>query len=128
MERVALPDSFMLLDYMTSRMTRILKGLDVRTERMRRNLNPVQPTQGLVFSQRIMLHLVERGGMSREDAYAVVQRNALRCYDDGRSLREHLLGDAEFTARMSAAELDGLMDYGAFLQHIGEAYRRCGLE
>jgi len=123
-ERVVVPDSFMLLDYMTDRITRILKGLDVRSQRMRENLDE---TRGLVFSQRIMLHLVEETGMSREDAYAVVQRNAMKCYEDRGSLRAHLERDPEFAARVDGATLDKLTDYAQFVRHIHVAYERCGL-
>lgn len=124
-ERVALPDSFMLLDYMISKMTGILAGLDVKVERMKRNLHV---THGLMFSQKLLLRLIEITGMTREAAYSLVQRNAMKCWADERPLRDHLLEDPECPPSLDAATLDALMDYTEFTRHVDEAYRRVGLD
>ena len=97
-ERVVLADSTILLDYMLSRFTWIMEGLVVRTERMRQNLDA---SQGLPFSGRVLLALVE-AGLSREAAYVVVQRNALRAWESGEHLRDLVLADPDAAALEAA--------------------------
>ncbi len=97
-ERIVLADSTILLDYMLSRFTWIMEGLVVRTERMRQNLDA---SQGLPFSGRVLLALVE-AGLSREAAYVVVQRNALRAWESGEHLRDLVLADPDAAALEAA--------------------------
>ena len=120
-ERVILPDATILLDYMLAKMTALIEGLVVRSERMREN---VERGLGLHASSRVLVALVEDGGLSREDAYAIVQRAALRAADERRQLRELLATDPEVAARLSAAQLDGCFDDAAFLRHVPEVIAR----
>ncbi len=123
-ERVVLPDSFIATDYLLSKLEWILDGLVVYPERMRANL---QSTRGLIYSSRVLLALVDTG-MKREDAYAVVQRNAMRVWDDiqqarsGPSYRELLEADAE--CPLTAAELDAIFDPRAFLARSSVLFER----
>jgi adenylosuccinate lyase len=114
-ERVILPDATILLDYMLVRMTGLVDGLVVRSERMREN---IERGLGLHASSRVLGLLVERGGMSREAAYAVVQRAALRAADERAPLRDLLAVDADVAQRVSLAQLDACFDDRAFLRHV----------
>jgi adenylosuccinate lyase len=114
-ERVILPDATILLDYMLVRMTGLVDGLVVRSERMREN---IERGLGLHASSRVLGLLVERGGMSREAAYAVVQRASLRAADERAPLRDLLAVDAEVAQRISLAQLDACFDDRAFLHHV----------
>lgn len=118
-ERVILADSTTLLHYMLRQMTKVLGGLHIYPDKMRQNLNR---TRGLVFSQRIMLALVERG-MSREDAYDVVQKAAMRTWENEfTTLRQNLVADDRFTQLMTGEELDQLMNYATFLRYLNSIY------
>jgi len=114
-ERVILPDATIVLDYMLVRMTGLVEGLVVRGERMREN---IERGLGLHASSRILGALVEKGGMTREAAYAVVQRAALRAADERTPLRDLLALDPEVARRLSLAELDASFDDAAFLRHV----------
>jgi adenylosuccinate lyase len=114
-ERVILPDATIVLDYMLVRMAGLVEGLVVRGERMREN---IERGLGLHASSRILGALVEKGGMTREAAYAVVQRAALRAADERTPLRELLALDPEVARRLSLAELDASFDDAAFLRHV----------
>jgi adenylosuccinate lyase len=81
-----------------------------------------------MFSQKLLLRLIEITGMTREAAYSLVQRNAMKCWADERPLRDHLLEDPECPPSLDAATLDALMDYTEFIRHVDEAYRRVGLD
>jgi adenylosuccinate lyase len=122
-ERITLPDSCTLLDYMLSLFTGIVRGLNVYPERMRQNL---ELTQGLVFSQRVLLALIETG-LSRQDAYAIVQRNAMRAWKERSPFRRLLEADPELATRLDAANLDEIFDYGVYTQHVDDSFRRLGL-
>ncbi len=113
-ERVALPDSTILLDYMLVKFTGLVDGLVVRPDRMREN---VERGLGLHASSRVLLALVEDAGLSREDAYAIVQRNALRAADERRPLVELLAEDPEASA-LSPDALAACFDDAAFLRHV----------
>ena len=113
-ERVALPDSTILLDYMLVKLTGLVDGLVVRPDRMREN---VERGLGLHASSRVLLALVEDAGLSREDAYAIVQRNALRAADERRPLVELLAEDPEASA-LSPDALAACFDDAAFLRHV----------
>jgi adenylosuccinate lyase len=114
-ERVVLPDSTILLDYMLVRMTGLVEGLIVRSERMRDNIDR---GLGLHASSRVLVALVDRGGLSREDAYAIVQRASLRAADERRPLRDLLAIDPAVAERMPLTELDACFDDSAFLRHV----------
>jgi adenylosuccinate lyase len=113
-ERVVLPDATILLDYIQHTATRIVEEMRVDAERMRANL---ELTHGALFSQRALTALVE-SGMSRDDAYRVVQRAAQRAFDEGRQFRELIAAEAP------DLDLDAVFDYGAYLRHVPEAFER----
>ncbi len=114
-ERVILPDATIVLDYVLVRMAGLIDGLVVRPERMREN---IQRGLGLHASSRVLGLLVERGGMSREAAYAVVQRAALKAADERAPLRDLLAVDADVAKRVSLTQLDACFDDTAFLRHV----------
>jgi adenylosuccinate lyase len=115
-ERVILPDSTILLDYLQQRTIALVRGMSIDAERMRANL---ELTHGALFSQRVLLALVEAGS-SRDDAYRVVQELAQRAWDDGIPLRELLEADP----RASGLDLDAIFDYAHYLRHAGEILAR----
>ena len=114
-ERVILPDSAILLDYMLVRMAGLVEGLIVRPERMREN---IERGLGLHASSRVLVALVEQGGLSREEAYAIVQRNALLAADERRPLQGLLATDPAVASRLSLAQLDACFDDAAVLRHV----------
>jgi adenylosuccinate lyase len=113
-ERVVLPDATILLDYMQHAATGIVTEMTVDTERMRSNL---ELTHGVLFSQRALTALVE-SGMSRDDAYRVVQGAAQRALDEGVEFRELIAAEAP------ALDLDAVFDYGAYLRNIPHIFER----
>jgi adenylosuccinate lyase len=113
-ERVILPDATIGLDYMQDLATKVASGMNVRTDRMRENLGL---THGALFSQRALTALVE-AGMTRDEAYRVVQENAQRAWDTGTEFRG-LLAEAA-----PELDLDAVFDYGAYLTHIPEVFER----
>ena len=119
-ERVVVPDAFLALDYMLDRFTWIVDGLVVYPERMERNL---WASHGLFFSHRLLLALVERG-LERGDAYRLVQRSAMRAWDEDRDFEQLVRSDGDITARLSAAELDGVFDLDATIAHLDGAFDR----
>jgi len=119
-ERVVLPDSTILLDYMLDKVVWLASGLTADPERMRRNL---EASHGLVFSGRALLAMVEAGA-SREAAYEITQRNALRAWDEERSFRELLEADPEAAALLDAASLDRVFDLDNFLRHVDAVFER----
>ncbi len=114
-ERVILPDATILLDYMLVRMTALLEGLIVRSERMRENINR---GLGLHASSRVLVALVEKAGIGREEAYAIVQRAALRAADERSPLRELLAVDPAVAQRLSLTDLDACFDESTFLRNV----------
>jgi len=114
-ERVILPDATILLDYMLAKTTGLVEGLVVRPERMRENIDR---GHGLHASSRVLLALVEKGGMSREQAYAIVQRNALRAADERVALHGLLATDAEVAQKLPLADLDDCFDDDVVLRHV----------
>jgi adenylosuccinate lyase len=114
-ERVLLPDSTILLDYMLAKMTGLVEGLVVRVDRMREN---IERGLGLHASSRVLVALLEEGGLSREEAYAIVQRNALRAADDRVHLHGLLATDPAVAGRLSLARLDSCFDDASFLRHV----------
>ena len=122
-ERVILPDSTLLVDYMLHQMTRIAEGLQVYPERMRENM---ERSFGLMFSQRVLLRLAETG-LPRQQAYEMVQRNAMRAWRERAPFRAFLAGDPEVTARLTAADLDACFDPTWYLRNVDAIYKRAGL-
>src|SRR5580765_3123312 len=116
-ERVALPDAFLAIDYMLDRFAWLVEGLVVRPERMRANL---EATGGLFFSQRLLLALVA-SGLTRDDAYRLVQRQAMRAWDERLDFRELVRADTEIGGRVS---LDDVFDLTAFTQHTDVVFGR----
>ena len=125
-ERVALADSFIALDHMLHCLIRILDGLVLYPARMEANLNS---TRGLIFSSKVLLALVDTG-ITREEAYSIVQRNSMAVWDDvqqarpGATLRERLEADED--CKLSVAELDEIFDPRAFLTRIDVVFDRLG--
>lgn len=122
-ERVIIPDSTITLDYMLHKFTDIMANLIVYPENMKKNLDK---THGLIFSQRVLLALVDKG-LSRERSYELVQRNAMRSWNKGENFKELLLGDADITAALPASEIEELFDFSYHLRHVDDIYRRFGL-
>ena len=112
-ERVALPDATTLLHYMQHLLLGVVEGMRVYPERMRAN---VELTHGALFSQAVLTALIE-SGMTRDDAYRVVQRNAQRAWEEQRPFRALVEADAEIAGRLDAARLDELFDHGRFVRH-----------
>lgn len=123
-ERVIIPDSTITLDYMLYKFTNIMENLLVYPENMKKN---IEKTHGLIFSQRVLLALVENHGLTREKAYELVQRNAMQCWRTGEDFRKLLLGDAEVAAVLSVEEINEIFDYNYHLKHVDEIYKRFGL-
>ena len=122
-ERVILPDACILLDYMLHRLDGLLTDLVVLPENMRRNLDA---TGGLMFSQRVMLALVD-AGLPRPEAYDIVQGAAREVWDEGSTLRARLGADARVTTHLSDEALDTLFDPAWYLRHLPAIYARAGL-
>ncbi len=119
-ERVVIPDAFLALDYMLDRFTWLVEGLVVRAEQMRRNLDS---SHGLFFSQRVLLALVD-AGLARDDAYRLVQRNAMRAWDEERDFRALVEADPEIGAVLDAGALAEVFDLGAYTRHVDVVFER----
>lgn len=122
-ERIMFPDATLVLDYMLHIFTGVMDRLTVFPEHMRENLDR---SYGLVFSQRVLLALIETG-LSRQDAYAIVQRNAMAAWHQRTPFLDLLLADPEVTNRLPEPEVRALFDYGFYLQNIGATFERLGL-
>jgi adenylosuccinate lyase len=116
-ERVVIPDSFLAVDYMLDRFAWLVEGMVVREERMRANL---EASHGLFFSQRLLLALVE-SGLARDEAYRLVQRHAMRAWDEELDFRELVRGDAAIVARV---DLDSVFSLDAYTAHVGTVFDR----
>jgi len=116
-ERVVVPDAFLALDYMLDRFGWLVEGLVVRPERMRRNL---ESSHGLFFSQRVLLALVE-SGLTRDEAYRLVQRHALRAWDEEQDFRELVRADRAVAGRV---DLDAAFDLNAYTRHLDTVFER----
>ncbi len=122
-ERIILPDSCLVLDYSLALFTSIMKGLQIYPQRMKRN---IELTRGLVFSQRVMLALIDKG-LSRQKAYELVQRNAMKAWKGNKKFLSLLKADPEVTAILPQAELEPLFDYQYYLRYIDNIFARLGL-
>ncbi|MEQ1756905.1 MAG: adenylosuccinate lyase [Vicinamibacterales bacterium] len=119
-ERVIIPDSFIALDHMLRRFTRVVSGMVVYPERMRENLDR---SRGVVFSGTVLLELASRG-VSREQAYEWVQRNAMRAFHEKRDFKDLLLADGDVIGVLSAADIERAFDLDEQLRHIAEVFAR----
>ncbi len=122
-ERVILPDATIALDFLLDRLYMILQGLVVNEDRMLTNL---QMLKGLIFSQKVLLALTGKG-VSRDRAYELVQRNALKTWSEQTMFQDNLRGDAEVMAILSELELLELFDISQYLTHVDTVFRRIGL-
>jgi len=122
-ERVILPDACLALDYILSLFTGVMNGLQVYPDNMKRNL---EITQGLVFSQSVMLALVNKG-LSRQKAYELTQRNAMEAWKTRTPFLKLLKSDPDISEHLNAKELDTLFDYRRFLKHTDTVFERLGL-
>ena len=119
-ERVVIPDAFLALDYMLDRFTWLVSGLVVRPERMRRNLDA---SHGLFFSQRLLLALVE-SGLGRARAYELVQRTAMRAWEEEQDFAELVRADSEISSALDPAALEEVFDLGAYTRHVEVVFER----
>jgi adenylosuccinate lyase len=119
-ERVILPDSFIALDHMLRRFTRIVTGLVVYPDRMRQNL---ERSRGVIFSGQVLLELARRG-ISREQAYEWVQRNAMRSFDEQADFKALLLGDANVSKILTAVEIEKAFDLDEQLRNVDAIFDR----
>jgi adenylosuccinate lyase len=122
-ERIILPDTTIVLDYLFHQVVRVLEGLRVDTERMRENLDR---SCGLVYSQRVLLALSE-AGLSRQAAYDLVQGHAMRAWRERRAFLECLEGDPEVTRHLGPEALKACFDPAWYLRHVDVVFRRLGL-
>ncbi|MCI0783734.1 MAG: adenylosuccinate lyase [Chloroflexi bacterium] len=122
-ERVVLPDACTVLDYMLNLFAYIVRGLQVYPERMKENM---KASYGLVFSQRVMLALIDKG-MTRQDAYKVVQANAMKSWEARTPYLDFLLDDEHIRSKLSRDELASLFDYRWYLRHVDASFERIGL-
>jgi adenylosuccinate lyase len=122
-ERITLPDSCLVLNYMFHLFKYIAKDMRVYPEHMKRNLGV---TKGLIFSQRVMLALIDKG-LSRQSAYSIVQRNAMKSWKDEVSFFDLLSKDSEVTKHLSKKDMEGIFDYQYFIRHVDEIFARLKL-
>ncbi|MGQ2375470.1 adenylosuccinate lyase [Companilactobacillus zhachilii] len=123
-ERIIIPDTTELLDYILRRFTKITKDLTVFPDKMLEDMNI---THGLIFSQRVLLKLVE-AGYSREQSYDIVQPMTAKAWDEKKDFRTMLENDSRVTDKLSSEDLDDAFDYHWHLRHVDEIFKRVGLE
>ena len=119
-ERIIFPDSFMLVDFMLDRFNGIVKNLVVHEKNMLKNTNKFG---GIVYSQRVLLKLIEKG-LTREDAYRLVQRNALDAFENDGDFRINLLNDKDVEKLLTPSEIDAIFNKDDFLKNVGKIYSR----
>lgn len=122
-ERIILPDACLLLDYALSIFTSVMQGLNVYPKQMKHNL---ELTKGLIFSQRVLLAFIDKG-MSRQEAYGLVQRNAMKAWKGRKKFLTLLQADPEVVAKVSREELESLFDYNYYLRYVDDVFQRVGL-
>jgi adenylosuccinate lyase len=119
-ERIIGPDATILIDFMLNRCCSLIENLVVYPENMLKNLNLMR---GLVFSQRILITLASRG-VSRENAYSWVQRNAMKVWEEGKDFQTELLADSDVRSQLSEEEIRGLFDLNYHLKHVDTIFSR----
>ncbi len=122
-ERIILPDSTILMNYMLNKMITLVDNLLVYPENMMKNINL---TNGLVFSQVFLLTLAKKG-VSREDSYALVQRNAMECWKTKRPFKELLMADEDIRSRLSEEEIEAIFSFDRYTEHVDFIFRRIGI-
>ena len=122
-ERIIAPDATMLLDYMLVRFGKILKNLTVFPERMKENINR---THGLIYSERVMLSLIEKG-LSREKAYDLVQPQAMKAFEVNGDFRSYIEQEPQITSLLSEEDIDHCFDPSSQVRNVDEIFRRVGL-
>ena len=122
-ERVIIPDSTTLMDYMLNKMIYLMENLLIYPENMMKNLNK---TGGLIFSQEVLLALVKKGA-TREDAYAMVQRNAMQDWEAQKDFKMLLNSDKQIMALLNAEEIDSLFNLEKIMKNINKIYKRLEL-
>ncbi len=122
-ERLILPDSCMALDYITSLFAQVMQGLRVYPDRMMEN---IESTRGVTFSQRVLLALIEQG-LSREKAYEITQRNAMRSWDEKLDFRQLLRDEPDVAEHLQGDALEDMFDYGYYIRYVDETFQRAGL-
>jgi adenylosuccinate lyase len=119
-ERVVLPDSSILLDYMLHKFTEVVSGLLVHPENMKRNIGL---TKGLIFSEVVLLKLIEKG-IERSRAYSFVQRNAIRAYEKGLDFREEVAKDPDVQRLLTVREIETCFSLNHFLKNLDKIYAK----
>jgi len=122
-ERIILPDACLAVDYMLAIFTAVMKGLQVYPERMKKNMDI---TKGLLFSQRVLTALIEKG-LDRQQAYKLVQRNAMKAWKGNKRFLNLLKADPEVVAVIPADELEPLFDYQYYLRYVDDIFKRLGI-
>lgn len=122
-ERIIFPDSLILVDFMLARFNSVVQNLVVHEQNM---LNNTDKFGGIVFSQKVLLSLIDKG-LTREDAYKIVQQNALDAFENNGNFRQNLLNDSEVTSRLTSDEIVSIFDKQEFTQNISKIYERFGL-
>ena len=120
-ERITLPDACILLDFMLAEMRWVIDGLKVFPERMRSNLDA---SGGVIHSQSVLTALLGTGELQREEAYELVQRDAARAWDEGRSLQEILEADPDVTKYLAPEEITECFDLARYVRHAGVVFDR----
>lgn len=123
-ERIILPDATIALNYMLNRFGNIVKNLTVFPENMKRNM---EKTLGLIYSQRVLLALINKG-MTREDAYDLVQPKAMEAWEKQVPFRQLIETEERITSKLSKEEIDDCFDYNYHLKNVDYIFKRCGLE
>jgi len=119
-ERMIAPDATIALDFALHRLHKVIAGLQVHVDRMAQNLGL---TEGLIFSQTVLLKLIDKG-LTREQAYALVQRNAMRTWDEPGTFKAHLAADAEVAAQLDPDELDACFELEALMERTEQIFER----
>lgn len=123
-ERIIIPDSTILLDYMLTRFSKLVKELTVFPENMKRNMDS---TYGLIYSQRVLLKLIDKG-MSREEAYDLVQPKTATAWDDQVQFRPLLEADEKIMSVLTKEDIDDAFDYNYHLKHVDDIFERVGIK
>jgi adenylosuccinate lyase len=122
-ERIIIPDSAIILDYMLNKFIEVIAGLNVYPDNMLANL---VRTHGLIFSQRVLLKLMDKG-LTRTKAYSIVQKNAMKSWKDASDFKNNLLKDKMVLRHLSRKELDSIFDLDYYLRNVNVIFKRVGL-
>ncbi len=122
-ERIILPDSCILIHYMLDKTCSLIENLVVFPENMQKNL---ELTKGLVFSQALLLHLVQ-SGLTRENAYSLVQQEAMKSRETGTNFLDNVLANKEITSALAESKIRDIFSYERYLRNVDFIYRRCGI-